>query len=85
MPQFALSEQSQQVTHQQNHKHCAKPYAGASAAAPPVVAVVSSAPAENQQQNNNENNQHLASPFIPGIPGCDSGSIAPNVSRSTID
>ena len=69
LPQIALSEQSQQIAHQQDHKYCAKPYACASACTPPAVAVVSSAPAKNQHQNNNEKNQHLASPFTPGIPG----------------
>jgi len=64
-----LSKRSQQVAHQQDHKNCAEPNAGASACAPPAVAEVSSAPAENQQQNNNENDQHLASPFAPGMPG----------------
>jgi hypothetical protein len=54
LQRIALSEQSQQVAHQQNHKHCAKPYACASAAAQPAVAVLSSAPAENQQQINND-------------------------------
>ncbi|SPE31359.1 hypothetical protein SBA5_880027 [Candidatus Sulfotelmatomonas gaucii] len=62
MQQIALSERSQQVTHQHDYKHRTKPYSCASAHAPPVVAEVSSAPAENEQQNNNENDHHLASP-----------------------
>jgi hypothetical protein len=62
--QIALSEQPQHVANQQDHKHCAEPYARASASTPPVVAVISTAPTENQQQNDNENDQHFASPLL---------------------
>jgi hypothetical protein len=84
LPRIALSESSQEVADQHDHKDCAKPNAGSSACAPPAVAEVPSAAAEHQQQNNNQNDQHFASPFVPVIPGCDSLSIAPSVSGSTI-
>jgi hypothetical protein len=66
LPQITLSENSQKIAHQQDHQHCAKPYAGTSAPAPPAVTVVSSAPSENERQNNNQYNEHLRSPFHPG-------------------
>jgi hypothetical protein len=69
LPQTYLSESSQKIADQHDHKDGAKPNAGASACAPPAIAEVPSAAAENQQQNNNQNDQHLAFPFTPGIPG----------------
>jgi len=69
LQQIALSECSQQVAHQHDHKDCAQADARTSASAPSAVSVVASAPAENEQQNDNENDQHLLSPFTPGSPG----------------
>ena len=61
LPQNELSENSQHKAHQQNHKHCTKPYAGATAGAPPSVPVVSSAQTEYQHKNNDEY-EHLSCP-----------------------
>jgi len=62
LAQIFLPEDSKQIAHQQNHQHCAKPYAGTSAGAPSVVAVVASATAEDKHQNNNQNNdEHFIS------------------------
>jgi hypothetical protein len=66
LPQIALSENSQQIAHQQDHQHCAKAYPGTSAPAPPAVSVVSSAPSENERENNDKYNEHCESSFIPG-------------------
>ena len=56
-PNSAVSENTQQITNQQDHQDRAEPYAAASAIAPPAVAVVAPAPAEHQNQNNNKYDQ----------------------------
>jgi hypothetical protein len=48
MPEFVLSENSQQIAHQQNDQHCTKPYACASARSPAAIAKVSSSASENE-------------------------------------
>lgn len=82
LQQIGLTECSEQVAHQQDHKDCAKPDACASASAPPAVAVVPSAPAEDEQQNNNEDDQHLVFPFTPGFPGLRNSSADQDQARS---
>lgn len=83
---IALPEKPQQIAHQQNHKHCTKPYACTSTGAPPAVTVVSSAQAEHQHQNNDEN-EHFRYSFLSpdyNAPSCITDLIAPGVSSSTI-
>ena len=65
LPRIGLSENSQQVAHQQDREHRANPYARTSASAPPAVTVISAAPSENEGQNNDEYDEHLRSPFTP--------------------
>src|SRR5580704_8757062 len=67
LPRIALSENSQQIAHQQDHEHCANPDARTSARAPPAITVISAAPSENERQNaeNDEYGKHFRSPFTP--------------------
>jgi len=64
--QIDLSENSQREAYQQNHKHCTKPYACATACAPPAVPVVSSAQAEYQHKNKDEY-EHFSCPPLSGL------------------
>jgi hypothetical protein len=59
LPQTALSEKPKQIAQQQNHQHCAKPYACSPSGAPPAVTVISSAPGEYEHQKNDDYDEHL--------------------------